>query len=309
MTHEHIHTQNYGRIFKIAIALNLGYVLLEFTFGWQINSLALLADAGHNLSDVGGLLLAWMAFAVGNIKPNQNHTFGWKKASVLASFFNAVILLFAMGALAWEAISRLDQVNSTQPMTIIWVAGVGVIINALTAALFIKGSHTDLNIKGAFLHMAADALVSLAVVISGVIYLFWPISWLDPAMSLLVALVVVLSTWSLLKGSTHLLFEGVPDNINSESISQVLNDHTQIQHVHDLHIWAMSTTENALSVHVVVNNNDEFNFKLLEELKSLLHERFEISHVSIQIESIEFAKNCTSLNCAFDPQPLPTHDK
>ena len=182
MTHQHNHTLHYGRIFKIAIALNLGYVLLEFTFGWHINSLALLADAGHNLSDVGGLLLAWMAFALGKVKPNQNHTFGWKKASILASFFNAIILLFAMAALAWEAITRLDQVNSTQPETIIWVAGVGVIINALTAALFIKGSHSDLNIKGAFLHMAADALVSLAVVISGVVYLFWPLSWLETAM-------------------------------------------------------------------------------------------------------------------------------
>ncbi|SFF87735.1 cation diffusion facilitator family transporter [Neptunomonas qingdaonensis] len=304
MTHQHTHTTNYGRLFGIGIALNIGYVLLELSFGWHINSLALLADAAHNVGDVAGLLLAWIAVAMGNIKANQRHTFAWKKASILASFFNAAILLLAMGALAWEAISRLDQVNNAQPETIIWVASVGVIINAITAALFIKGSQSDLNIRGAFLHMAADALVSLAVVISGILYIFWPLSWLDPMMSLIVATVVVLSTWSLFKRSTHLLFEGVPDDINPESVSDALIAHPHVQQIHDLHIWAMSTTENSLSVHLVINQPDDNSFELLEEIKELIRHQFKISHVTIQIESLSFAEQCSSLSCTFDPQPL-----
>lgn len=304
MAHQHSNNQNYGRLFSIGIALNITYVLLELSFGWHINSLALLADAAHNLGDVAGLLLAWIAMAMGNIKPNQNHTFAWKKASIIASFFNAAILLLAMGALAWEAISRFGQANNAQPETIIWVASVGIIINAVTAGLFLKGSQSDLNIKGAFLHMAADALVSLAVVISGIIYIFWPLSWLDPIMSLIVATVVVLSTWSLFKRSTHLLFEGVPDGINPKSVSETLIAHPQIRQIHDLHIWAMSTTENSLSVHIVINQTDCNLFELLREITELIHRQFKISHVTIQIESLGFAEQCSSLSCTFDPQPL-----
>jgi cobalt-zinc-cadmium efflux system protein len=305
MTHQHSDNHNYGRLFGIGIALNIGYVLLELSFGWHINSLALLADAAHNLGDVAGLLLAWLAVVIGKFKTNQRHTFAWKKASILASFFNAVILLLAMGALAWEAISRFDQVNNAQPETIIWVASVGVIINAITAGLFIKGSHSDLNIKGAFLHMAADALVSLAVVISGIIYIFWPLSWLDPMMSLIVATVVVVSTWSLFKRSIHLLFEGVPDDINPKSVNDALIAHPQVQQIHDLHIWAMSTTENSLSVHIVINQSYDNLFELLGEIKELIRHQFKISHVTIQIESPSFAEQCSSLSCTSDPQPLP----
>lgn len=302
MTHQHNTSRHYGRLFGIGIALNIGYVVLEFSFGWHINSLALLADAAHNLGDVAGLLLAWIAVAMSNIKANQRHTFAWKKASILASFFNAAILLLAMGALAWEAISRFGQANNAQPETIIWVASVGVIINAITAGLFIKGSQSDLNIKGAFLHMAADALVSLAVVISGIIYIFWPLSWLDPVMSLIVATVVILSTWSLFKRSTHLLFEGVPDDINPKSVSDALIAHPQVQQIHDLHIWAMSTTENSLSVHIVINQSDDNSSGILKEIKELIHHQFKISHVTIQLESVGFAEQCSSLTCTFDPQ-------
>ena len=174
MTHHHHHEpQSYGRVFAFGISLNLIYVAIEAFYGWQSGSLALLADAGHNLSDVAGLILAWIGVAAGKLKPNNRHTFGWKKMSIFASFINAIILFFAMGALAWEAISRFNEPTAVHATTVIWVAGVGVVINTLTAWLFIKGSKDDLNIKGAFLHMAADALVSLAVVVSGIVYLKW----------------------------------------------------------------------------------------------------------------------------------------
>jgi cobalt-zinc-cadmium efflux system protein len=298
MSHDHHHSQpEYGKLFAIGVALNIGYVAIEAFYGWRIGSLALLADAAHNLGDVAGLLLAWAAFAAGKIQPNIKHTFGWKKASIFASFVNATILLTAMGALAWEALSRLDQDTHMQANTIIWVASVGVFINAFTAWLFIKGSKEDLNIRGAFLHMAADALVSLAVVISAVLYLQWPWSWLDPVMSLLVAAVVVISTWSLFIKSLHLLFDGVPSNINTKAIIDYFNDHPHIYRFHDLHIWAISTTENSLSVHLVKQDESIDNSRLLSSINSDIHTQYAISHITIQLETKDFSNNCPSAHC------------
>jgi cobalt-zinc-cadmium efflux system protein len=298
MSHQHSPSpQEYGKLFAIGIALNIIYVAIEAFYGWRIQSLALLADAGHNLGDIAGLLLAWAALAAGKILPNLKHTFGWKKASIFASFVNATILLTAMGALAWEAISRLGQDSQTQAATIIWVASVGVIINAFTAWLFIKGSKEDLNIRGAFLHMAADALVSLAVVISAVLYLQWQWPWLDPVMSLLVAVVVVISTWSLFIKSLHLLFDGVPVDINTHSIIDYFNNHPHIVSFHDLHIWAISTTENSLSVHLVKQDELIDNSSLLTCINEDIHAQYKISHVTIQIESKDFSRKCTSAHC------------
>lgn len=298
MGHYHHHSpQEYGKLFAIGITLNISYVAIEAFYGWRIGSLALLADAAHNLGDVAGLLLAWAAFAAGKILPNIKHTFGWKKASIFASFVNATILLTAMGALAWEAISRLGQDSQMQANTIIWVAGVGVFINALTAWLFIRGSKEDLNIRGAFLHMAADALVSLAVVISAVLYLQWQRSWLDPVMSLLVAVVVVMSTWSLFIKSLHLLFDGVPVDINTNSLIDYFNNHPHIYRFHDLHIWAISTTENSLSVHLVKQDENISNSSLLTSINKDIYAQYKLSHITIQIETKDFARKCASAHC------------
>jgi cobalt-zinc-cadmium efflux system protein len=298
MGHDHNHSSpQYGKLFAIGIALNIGYVAIEAFYGWRIGSLALLADAAHNLGDVAGLLLAWAAFAAGKIVPNITHTFGWKKASIFASFVNATILLTGMGALAWEAIARLGQDSQMQANTIIWVAGVGVFINALTAWLFIRGSKEDLNIRGAFLHMAADALVSLAVVISALLYLQWQWSWLDPVMSLLVAVVVVMSTWSLFFKSLHLLFDGVPVDINTNAIIDYFNNHPHIYRFHDLHIWAISTTENSLSVHLVKQDDSIGNSSLLTRINRDIYAQHKISHITIQIESKEFSRKCASAHC------------
>lgn len=299
MTHHHHHhePQSYGRLFAIGISLNLIYVALEAFYGWQSGSLALLADAGHNLSDVAGLILAWIGVAAGRLKPSNRYTFGWKKMSIFASFINAVILLFAMGILAWEAISRFNEPTAIHATTIIWVASVGVVINGITAWLFLKGSKDDLNIKGAFLHMAADALVSLAVVVSGIIYLYWQRSWIDPMMTLLVVLVVVIGTWSLFKSSVHLMFDGVPEAVNVHSIIEYFNSHSDIASFHDLHITAISTNENTFSVHIVKDKDCVNDGHLLNELTSTIQHKFNISHVTIQIESKPYSTNCKSRHC------------
>ncbi|HLD66663.1 MAG TPA: cation diffusion facilitator family transporter, partial [Pseudomonas sp.] len=196
MPHIHDHhghsPKQFDRAFALGIALNVGFVLLEAFYGWQVNSLALLADAGHNLSDVGGLVLAWAAMAATRLHPNDRHTYGWQRGSILASFINAVILLVAMGSLGWASIQRLQHPEPMVGETVMLVAGIGVLINAVTAWLFMSGSRTDLNLRGAFLHMAADALVSVGVVLAGMLYLWQGWQWIDPVLSLLIAAVIVL---------------------------------------------------------------------------------------------------------------------
>jgi len=295
-THDHAPKQ-YGSLFIIGITLNLGFVAIEAFYGWHIQSLALLADAAHNLGDVAGLILAWLSMLAARLNANDRHTYGWKKGTIIASFLNASLLLIAMGALAWEAIGRFDQVTITDGSTIMWVAGVGVVINGITAWLFLSGSQTDLNIRGAFLHMAADALVSLGVVISGALYLQWQWNWLDPVVSLIIAVVVVVSTWSLFYKSLHLLFDGVPDNIDASAVKQLLGDIPNVISVHDLHIWAMSTTQNALSVHVVIANGDLNRDHLLEQISKQLQQQENLNHITVQVESEDAAENCLLMHC------------
>ena len=293
MSHEHDHAPaNFGKAFAIGITLNLTFVLIEAFYGWQTGSLALLADAAHNLSDVGGLLLAWAAFAAARIKPNSRHTYGWRRGSILASFTNAIILLVAMGSLAWEAIQRLQTPTSIDAATVMLVAGIGVIINTATAWLFLAGSKGDLNIRGAFLHMAADALVSVGVVIAGALYLWRGWTWIDPAVSILIALVVVLGTWSLFRRSLHLLFDGVPDGIDIAAVRQTLLGIDGVRDIHDLHVWAMSTNENALTAHLVVNVDTVDQDALLCQAMDSLHEKFELRHIVLQCESQAFASHC-----------------
>ena len=296
--HSHDHApKQYGILFAIGIALNVGYIVIEAFYGWHIQSLALLADAGHNLGDVAGLVLAWLSILAARLIADDRHTYGWKKGTIIASFLNASLLLIAMGALAWEAIGRFDQITTTEGVTIMWVAGVGVVINGVTAWLFYSGSQTDLNIRGAFLHMAADALVSLGVVISGALYLQWQWNWLDPVVSLIIVVVVVISTWSLFYKSLHLLFDGVPDNIDATAVKQLLADIPNVTSVHDLHIWAISTTQNALSAHVVIADGELDRDHLLEQISKQLQQQENLNHITVQVESEDAAENCLLMHC------------
>ncbi|CAN5398019.1 cation diffusion facilitator family transporter [soil metagenome] len=296
--HQHSHgghshaPASFGRAFAIGITLNLAFVLVEAFYGWQAGSLALLADAGHNLSDVGGLVLAWAAIAAGRLRPDDRHTYGWQRGSIMASFVNAVILLVAMGSLAWEAVHRLQAPSPIEGITVMVVAAIGVVINGITAALFMAGSKNDLNIRGAFLHMAADALVSVGVVIAGGLYLWRGWSWIDPVMSLIIAAVIVIGTWSLFRQSLHLMFDGVPDNIRLNEVRRRLQELPGVLLVHDLHVWAMATSENALTAHLVFNGNQEEREALLLSANEMLHHHFELRHVTLQLESEDFAKNC-----------------
>lgn len=290
--HHHHATTQFGKLFTIGIALNLFFVGAEAFYGWQAGSLALLADAGHNLSDVGGLLLAWAAYAATKLKPNSTHTFGWRKGSIIASFFNAIILLVAMGSLGWEAINRLHSPSIVDSKVVIAVATVGIIVNGITAWLFASGSKNDLNIRGAFIHMAADAIVSLGVVIAGMLSLWKGWTWIDPVTSMLIALVIIIGTWSLFRQSLHLLFDGVPERIELQSVSVALQTIAGVRSLHDLHIWAISTTQIALSVHLVSDSATHSTDEILKTAITLLEDKFEIEHATIQIESSTFASNC-----------------
>jgi len=295
--HGHGHSQapaNFNRAFAIGIALNLGFVLIEAFYGWKVNSLALLADAGHNLSDVAGLVLAWGGTLAVKLRPNARHTYGWKRATILAAFANALLLLMAMGALVWEAVGRLlspDPVAAAQGVTIMVVAGIGIVINTATALLFMRGGERDLNIRGAFLHMAADALVSAGVVVAGALTLWMGWVWLDPVVSLAIAAVILIGTWGLFRQSLHMLFDGVPDSVDPLAVRALLKALPGVTRVADLHIWAMGTSHVALTAHLVMpqgHPGDAF----LQDAADRLHARFEISHVTLQIVQVPFMQAC-----------------
>jgi len=282
--HSHNHAANYDRAFVIGIALNVLFVLVEAFYGWQADSLALLSDAGHNLSDVLGLLMAWGGFYLARLRPNRKHTYGWGRATILAALFNALILLIATGGIVWEAISRFSHPVPIQGGIVMLVAAVGVVINGITAWLFMSGNKDDINLRGAFLHMAADAAVSLGVVIAGAVFIWTGWTWLDPAISLVIAVLILLGTWGLLRQSLHLTLDGVPASIELDAVKSCLSALPGVSEVHDLHVWAMSTSETALTVHLVVCNGhpgDDFLNRVADEL----HHDFAIEHATIQIET------------------------
>jgi cobalt-zinc-cadmium efflux system protein len=293
-THDHSHAPaNFNRAFAIGILLNIVFVAIEAFYGWRVNSLALLADAGHNLSDVAGLVLAWGGALAVKLRPNARHTYGWKRATILAAFANALLLLVAMGGLAWEAVGRLTSGEVSlqeQGVTIMVVAGIGILINTATALLFMRGGD-DLNIRGAFLHMAADALVSAGVVVAGALTLWMGWTWLDPVTSLAIAGVIQLGTWGLFKQSLHLLFDGVPDSVDPQAVHDCLASLPGVSRVHDLHIWATGTAHIALTAHLVMPHghaDDAF----LKNATELLHDRFEITHVTLQVVRVPFSEAC-----------------
>jgi cobalt-zinc-cadmium efflux system protein len=296
--HHHHDTSTFNRAFAVGIVLNIAFVAIEAFYGWRVNSLALLADAGHNLSDVAGLMLAWGGTWAVKLRPDARHTYGWKRATILAAFANALLLLVAMGGLAWEAIGRLlseQAAVQAQGITIMAVAGVGIVINTATALLFMRGRNTDLNIRGAFLHMAGDALVSAGVVVAGALSLWKGWTWLDPVVSLAIAAIILVGTWGLFKQSLHLLFDGVPDSIDPVAVHDCLAALPGVSRVHDLHIWAMGTSHIALTAHLVMpqlHADDAF----LRNATELLHEQFEITHVTLQVMKNPVMPGCMDLN-------------
>jgi len=293
--HDHSHHfDTHNRSFVIAIVLNLVFVVIEVVYGLLSGSLALLADAGHNLSDVMGLVLAWVAIWLASRAATRSKTYGLKKTTILAALFNALILIAAVGGITWEAVQRLTSPGEVAGLTVIVVAGIGVLINGLTMLLFIKGQKGDINIRGAFLHMAADTAVSVGVVISGTVMLLTDFSWIDPVVSLIIAAVIFLGTWQLLKESVNLAVDAVPKGIDPAAVKSSLESLPGVDSAHHLHIWGLSTTENALTVHLV-KPDPERDHELLDRATSMLDKEFGIQHATIQLERM-------SQGC-----PNPTH--
>jgi cobalt-zinc-cadmium efflux system protein len=283
-SHDHSHTQaSFGRAFAIGIALNVGFVVAEVVFGFLANSMSLLADAGHNLSDVLGLVLAWAAAIMARRAASPRLTYGFKKAPILAALANSLLLLIAVGAIGAEAVRRLFHPSATEGGMITVVAAAGIVINGVTAMLFARGRERDLNIRGAYLHMAADALVSLAVAVAGIVILWTGQQWVDPAISLAVAVVILWSSVGLLKESVWMTLAGVPRGIDVDEVAVALSELDGVDAVHDLHIWPLSTTETALTAHIVTPQAD-YPDNLLENARTLLHDRFHIEHCTIQVE-------------------------
>lgn len=291
--HDHSHhaPARFDRAFAIGVVLNLAFVAAEFAFGLISNSLALVADAGHNLSDVVGLLIAWFAAWLARKPPTERRTYGYRRASILAALANAALLIAAVIWIVVEAVQRFFDPQPVASTTVIWVAAIGVVINTATALLFLRGRHDDINIQGAFLHMAADAAVSVGVVAAGVLILMTGALWLDPAISIAIALVILWSTWSLARDSVNLSLDMVPPKIDRVAVQRYLESLPGVTEVHDLHIWAMSTTEVALTAHLVRPGAALDDAFIVEACNELEH-RFGIVHPTFQIEAGDGAHPC-----------------
>ena len=277
---------SFGTAFAVGITLNLGFVVLEAAYGVFAHSLALIADAGHNLGDVLSLLLAWGATFLARTAPTERRTYGLRSSSILAALFNAIFLLIAVGAITWEAIRRFGDPMTVEPRTVIWVSMVGIVINTVTALMFMSGRKRDLNIRAAFLHMAADAGVSLGVVVAGFLILATGLAWIDPVISLVIAIVITWGTWGLLRDSVNLALHAVPHGIEVAEVRRYLSSLPHVTEVHDLHVWPMSTTETALTAHLV-RDVDDCDCALLDQAARDLHRKFEIQHATLQFETVD----------------------
>jgi cobalt-zinc-cadmium efflux system protein len=296
--HGHSHVpKDFGFAFALGTALNVGFVVVEALTGFLANSMALLADAGHNLSDVLGLLMAWGASVLVKRRPTLRFTYGYGSSTILAALANAVLLLVAVGAIALEAVQRLSAPEPVVGSTVIVVAGIGILINGFTAWLFASGRDQDVNIRGAYLHMAADAAISFGVVLAGAAMLMTGWNWLDPLVSLVISVIIVWGTWGLLRDSTRLALHGVPENINAARVRSKLAALPGVASLHDLHIWPMSTTETALTCHLVMPGGHPGDAFIVTATK-MLHEEFEIRHATLQFEVGTDAPCGLVANCA-----------
>lgn len=298
MSHGHAHSHghnhsvaNYNRAFMVSVALNTGFVIIEAIYGLIANSLALLADAGHNLSDVLGLLLAWGASILVRRPPTLRRTYGLRRSSILAALLNAVFLLIVSGGIAWEAIQRFRQPAPVTGTTMIAIAVIGIAINTISALMFLSGRERDLNIRGAFLHLVADAAVSVGVVLAGIAIIATGWLWFDPVVSLIITVVIISGTWQLLHESLNLITDAVPAEIEPLAVQTYLSELPGVSGIHDLHIWAMSTTETALTVHLIIPDGypgDNFLALIVREL----HDNFGIEHPTIQVETGDESYQC-----------------
>ncbi len=294
---EVVEPAGFGHAFAIGILLNTGFVLIEAGYGLASNSMALLADAGHNLSDVLGLIIAWVGVVLSKRQPTLRYTYGLRGSSILAALFNAMFLLVAVGAIAWEAIGRFANPEPVAGTTVIIVAGIGIAINAATAFLFFRGRKQDLNVRGAFLHMAADAAVSVGVVLAALAMLYTGWLWLDPAISLVIAGIIIWSTWGLFKDSLAMSLGAVPATIEPVAVRRYFEGLPGVTRIHDLHIWPIGTNEVALICHLVMpggHPGDSFLAKTAADLAG----RFGIGHPTLQIETSE------NPDCALAPDEV-----
>jgi cobalt-zinc-cadmium efflux system protein len=280
--------KDFGRAFAIGTALNIGFVILEAGYGFYANSIALLADAGHNLSDVFGLLMAWGASTLVKRPPTERFTYGYRSATILAALANGILLLLATGAICWEAFHRIGNPQPVAGKTVMIVAAIGVLINGFTAWLFVAGRKDDININGAYMHMAADAVIALGVVFTGLAILMTGWHWLDPVVSIVISVIIAWGTWGLLRGAADMALAAVPANIDPAKVRRHLAAIGGVTAIHDLHIWPMSTTETALTCHLVMPGGHPGDAFLLE-IASSLRDTFAIQHATVQIECREGA--------------------
>ena len=299
VSHVHHHTPpDFNRAFAVGVALNVVFVIIEAFYGILSGSLALLTDAGHNLSDVLGLLLGWVAVILAKKRPSSRRTYGFSRATIIASLFSGLLLMGAVGVIGWEAVNRLMEPPEPAGKTIMIVAAIGVVVNSVTALFFLSGKDSDLNIRGAFLHMAADAVVSLGVVVSGALIMFYGLNWIDPVISLVIAAVIFLSTWGLLRDSLNLAVDAVPNNVDPDAVRDYLSGLPGVLQLHDLHIWPMSTTDTALTAHLVMSTMPDSD-RFVNDVAQMLADGFSISHTTIQFERDDSDTACyQSEHCA-----------
>ena len=293
--HHHGDPATHGRAFAIAIGLNSLFVVIEFVYGFLANSTALMADAGHNLSDVLGLMLAWGAAILAKRMPKGRYTYGLRSTSMLAALFNSMLLMGACGAIAWEAVQQLLHPSPVAGLTVSVVAAIGIAVNGFSAWLFVAGSKGDINIRSAYLHMAADAVISFGVLVAGLVVMFTGWSWLDPLVSVAIVVMIVLGTWSLLRESLNMMLAAVPDSVDAAKVASFLRAHPGVQEVHDLHIWSMSTTETALTAHLVMPSGYPGDVTM-DAISAELKAAFAIHHSTLQIEM-----GTTSHACCLQP--------
>ncbi|WP_153631482.1 cation diffusion facilitator family transporter [Prolixibacter sp. SD074] len=291
-THGHSHAagKNYGKSFALGIGLNVTFIAVEIVYGLIANSSALLADAGHNASDVLGLVFAWTAMWLASMKPRGKYTYGLRKTTILVSILNALLLFGAVAVIAWDAIGKFKNPEPVAGSQVMIVAAIGVVINTLTALLFMKGQKDDLNIKGAFLHMAADAGVSLGVVLAGLLINLTGKQWIDPVTSFLIIAVIVWGTWRLFTDSIDLALDAAPKHIELDKVRNFLLSQNGVENIHDLHVWAMSTTQIALTAHLIMPEG--FSDEFIAELQEKLVHEFGIGHTTFQIENKQIEKYC-----------------